>query len=90
MPSGNPAFLTAAQMADGARTVFDADIGLATTGWAEPDAENRVAAPHVAWALSAEVDGHVESTAGWAEVTGHDRAASQAAIDAAMEHAGLI
>lgn len=38
----------AAEMARGACALFGADIGVATTGYAEPDASRGVAAPH-AW-----------------------------------------
>ncbi len=42
----------AEQMARGACALFDADIGLATTGYAEPSPENGVADPYAWWALA--------------------------------------
>ena len=41
-----------AQMAKGVCALFDADLGVATTGYAEPSPKNRVAAPFAWWALA--------------------------------------
>lgn len=42
----------AEQMARGVCGLFDADVGLATTGYAEPSAADRVAVPFVWWAVA--------------------------------------
>ena len=42
----------AEQMARGACSLFGADIGLATTGYAEPSAERDVAEPYAWWAVA--------------------------------------
>jgi nicotinamide-nucleotide amidase len=42
----------AEQMARGVCELFDSDIGLATTGYAEPSPENGVAEPHAWWAVA--------------------------------------
>jgi nicotinamide-nucleotide amidase len=42
----------AEEMARGVRRLFGADIGVATTGYAEPSAEWEVDAPYAWWALS--------------------------------------
>ena len=42
----------AEQMARGACTLFKADVGVATTGYAEPSAERHVAEPFAWWGLA--------------------------------------
>jgi len=42
----------AEQMARGACILFGADLGVATTGYAEPDPERRVAEPFAWWAVA--------------------------------------
>ena len=42
----------AEQMAEGVCRLFGADLGLATTGWAEPSAEADVAEPFAWWAVA--------------------------------------
>lgn len=42
----------AEQMAEGVCRLFGADLGLATTGWAEPSAEAGVAEPFAWWAVA--------------------------------------
>jgi nicotinamide-nucleotide amidase len=51
----------AEEMARGACRLFDADLGLATTGWAEPSPADGVAAPFAWWAL---VDGRDRAAGG--------------------------
>ena len=42
----------AAQMARGVCALFDSDLGVATTGYAEPSPKNRVVAPFAWWAVA--------------------------------------
>jgi nicotinamide-nucleotide amidase len=49
--TGGVAPAVARQMAAGATVLFDADLAIATTGFAEPDAARPVSAPHGYWAL---------------------------------------
>lgn len=46
----------ACQMAEGVRKMFGADIGVATTGYAEPSPENGVSEPYAELAISIEDD----------------------------------
>lgn len=55
----------AAQMARGAANLFEADVGLATTGYAEPSAEHGVDEPFAWWALA-----HRVTARRWRIVTG--------------------
>jgi nicotinamide-nucleotide amidase len=78
----------AEQMARGACVLFGADLGLATTGYAEPSAEWRVAEPFAWWGLArrqpgggfAVSSGRVDCP-GLARVDAQERAAA-AALDA--------
>lgn len=53
----------AEQMARGAATLFGADLGLATTGYAEPAPDKGVAVPFAWWGLARHTDAgwHVQS-----------------------------
>lgn len=79
----------AEQMARGVAILFGADLGLATTGYAEPAADQGVVAPYAWWALA-----H-HTAAGWqmmhrrVDFPGAARVAVQQAVAAAVVD-GLI
>lgn len=60
----------AAQMARGVCAMFGADFGLATTGYAEPNAEWGVAAPFAYWAVAFAGPGAVAAVGAPAEARG--------------------
>lgn len=78
----------AEQMALGVCTLFDARIGLATTGYAEPAAEHQVITPFAWWALARRLDDtRAEVTSGMIECPGSHRTAAQEAISVAAVNA---
>jgi nicotinamide-nucleotide amidase len=78
----------AEQMARGACVLFRADIGVATTGYAEPSVDQGVAIPFAWWAIARRREGGDFAVAsGWAEFPGLNRVevqerAAQLAYDA--------
>ena len=71
----------ARQMARGAATLFDAQIALATTGYAEPSPAEAVSTPFAWWALVERVaDGSWGEIAGRVECPGLDRVAVQVQV----------
>lgn len=67
----------AAQMARGICAAFGADVGVATTGYAEPNEEWNVAEPFAFWAVALRMgEGHVVET-GRVEAAGRKRAEAQ-------------
>ena len=71
----------ARQMARGAATLFDAQIALATTGYAEPSPNDGVATPFAWWALVERLaDGSWREIAGRVECPGMDRVAVQVQV----------
>lgn len=78
----------AEQMALGACALFDARVGLATTGYAEPSPEHRVITPFAWWAIARRLDEtRAEVTSGMIECPGAHRTAAQEAISVATVNA---
>lgn len=68
----------AEQMAIGACALFSADVGLATTGYAEPNPERRVPHPFAWWAIAHDLgDGRSAVLSGMIECPGADRIRAQ-------------
>jgi nicotinamide-nucleotide amidase len=62
------------QMARGVCSLFGSDLGLATTGYAEPSAEWNVAQPFAWWGLAhRRTDGSAAVLSGWVEYPGAPR-----------------
>ncbi len=79
----------AVEMAYGALRLFGADVGAATTGYAEPDRKAGVKHPMAWWAICQRLhNGKLVLNAGTVEVPGATRAEAQARI--AEDVAGLI
>ena len=71
----------AVEMAAGAANLFNADIAVATTGYAEPAPKLKVKVPHAYWAIChRHKGGAVEILSGFLEVAGADRLAVQASV----------
>jgi nicotinamide-nucleotide amidase len=71
----------AVEMAAGAANLFNADIAVATTGYAEPSPKLKVKVPHAYWAIChRHKGGAVEILSGFLEVAGADRLAVQASV----------
>lgn len=81
----------AEQMARGACGLFDADLAVATTGYAEPDTARGIQAPHAWWAVAQRgSEGRTEARSGFLKVPGLPRTEVQrmvaaAAIDGLLE-----
>ena len=74
----------AEQMARGVCGLFDAEVGLATTGYAEPSAADGVAVPFAWWAVAARRrGGRFSLRHGRVECPGEPRVAVQAIVAAA-------
>lgn len=68
----------AEQMAIGACALFGAQVGLATTGYAEPNEERRVKHPFAWWAIAHDLgDGRSAVVSGMIECPGADRIRTQ-------------
>ncbi len=68
----------AEQMAIGVCALFGAQVGLATTGYAEPNAERRVQHPFAWWAIAHDLgDGRSAVVSGMLECPGADRVRAQ-------------
>lgn len=67
----------AVEMAAGVCQLFDADLGVATTGYAEPSPAKRVRTPHAWWALCHRHGGAAVVLSGLIEVPGADRVTVQ-------------
>lgn len=75
----------AEQMARGAATLFGADIGLATTGYAEPSPADGVTVPFAWWALA-----H-HTSAGWQVQSGRQECPGASRVDVQLRVAdGVI
>ena len=73
------------QMARGATVLFDAELAVATTGYAEPNPERGFAAPGVFWALCQRVEGRAGGRRdGFITLPGLGRGDAQAAAAAAV------
>jgi nicotinamide-nucleotide amidase len=79
----------AEQMARGACALFGADVGVATTGYAEPSAPWKVAVPFAWWALARRNAGAFSVTSGRMECPGLPRVEVQERVAAAV-HAALV
>jgi len=68
----------AEQMAIGVNALFGSQLGLATTGYAEPDPERRVQHPFAWWAIAHDLgDGRSAVVSGMLECPGADRIRAQ-------------
>lgn len=67
----------AVEMAAGVCQLFGADLGLATTGYAEPAPAQKVRTPHAWWALCHRQGGAAVVLSGLIEVPGADRVTVQ-------------
>ena len=68
----------AEEMARGVCALFGSQIGLATTGYAEPFPERKVSHPFAWWALAHDLgDGRMAVQSGMIEMPGADRAKAQ-------------
>lgn len=68
----------AEQMAIGACVLFGSKVGLATTGYAEPDEARRVKHPFAWWAVAHDLgDGRTAVVSGMVECPGADRTRAQ-------------
>ncbi|MDQ5981120.1 MAG: nicotinamide-nucleotide amidase [Verrucomicrobiota bacterium] len=67
----------AVEMAAGACQLFGADLGVATTGYAEPSPAQKVRTPHAWWALCHRRRGAAVVLSGLIEVPGADRVTVQ-------------
>lgn len=75
----------AQQMARGVCELFGSDLGLATTGYAEPSPRDEVADPFAWWALAHRRRGRfIEVRSGRVECPGEPRTATQAIVAAAV------
>jgi nicotinamide-nucleotide amidase len=73
--------VVAEQMARGVCPLFGAQVGLATTGYAEPSAEWGIPCPRAWWAIAHELgDGRVAVQSGLVECPGLSRTAAQEAV----------
>jgi nicotinamide-nucleotide amidase len=71
----------AEQMARGVCTLFGAQVGLATTGYAEPSSEWKIPCPLAWWAIAHELGGgRVAVQSGLVECPGASRTAAQEAV----------
>jgi len=74
----------AEQMARGACALFGAQLGLATTGYAEPSPEWKISCPRAWWAIAHELGGgRTAVQSGLVECPGASRTAAQEAVAAA-------
>lgn len=73
----------AEQMARGACVLFGADVGVATTGYAEPAPDQGVAAPFAWWAVALRVGADYELSTGRVDGPGLGRTAMQDRVAAA-------
>jgi nicotinamide-nucleotide amidase len=74
----------AEQMARGACALFDTELAVATTGYAEPDPARSVRIPHAWWAVARKLPaGTFDTRSGFVEVPNAPRTAVQAAVAAA-------
>ena len=79
----------AVEMAYGAMRLFDADVGAATTGYAEPNRAAGVKHPMAWWAICQRMkDGKLMLNAGTVEIAGANRTEAQARI--AADVVGLL
>jgi nicotinamide-nucleotide amidase len=75
----------AEQMARGACALFGSDLGVATTGYAEPSPANDVAVPFAWWALAHRRQGHwVAVRSGRVECPGAKRMETQMIVAEAV------
>jgi nicotinamide-nucleotide amidase len=74
----------AEQMARGVCRLFSADVGLATTGYAEPNAKEGVPVPMAWWALAHRRHGKFVTRHGRVECPGSSRTDVQAFVAAAV------
>lgn len=71
----------AVEMAMGACRLFDADLAIATTGYAEPSRERQVKVPHAWWAIChRQGGGSAVVISGYVEVLKEERVATQQRI----------
>jgi nicotinamide-nucleotide amidase len=86
-PANSVSAAVAEQMATGVCALFGADIGVATTGYAEPSAEWAVAEPFAWWAVAQRMAGGACRTrSGRMDCPGASRTeAQERAADAAMD-----
>lgn len=71
----------AVEMAMGACRLFDTDLGVSTTGYAEPSRERTVKVPHAWWAICHRLGGgSAVIISGYVEIRGEDRVATQQRI----------
>ncbi len=75
----------AEQMARGASALFDSDLAIATTGYAEPNPERGIKAPTAWWAVWHHLgDGRAAVRSGLVEVPGASRIQAQDTVTAAV------
>ena len=75
----------AEQMARGAAALFDSDLAIATTGYAEPDPARGIEAPMAWWAVWHHLgDGRAAVRSGLIEVPGAARTPAQDTVTAAV------
>lgn len=74
----------AVEMAAGVGKLFGADIGVATTGYAEPSPANQVRVPHAWWAICHNHRGAAAVVSGFVEVPGADRVTVQERVAEAV------
>lgn len=68
----------AVEMAMGACRLFDTDVAVSTTGYAEPSRERAVKVPHAWWAICHRLGGgSAVIISGYVEVRGEDRVSTQ-------------
>lgn len=68
----------AVEMAIGACRLFDVELAVSTTGYAEPSRERAVKVPHAWWAVCHRLGGgSAVIISGYVEVSGEDRTATQ-------------
>jgi len=86
-PVNSVSAAVAEQMACGACTLFGADVGVATTGYAEPSAEWAVTEPFAWWAVAHRPrEGPFRARSGRVDCPGASRTeAQERAADAAMD-----
>ncbi|MFA5264219.1 MAG: nicotinamide-nucleotide amidohydrolase family protein [Opitutaceae bacterium] len=89
-PVNSVSMEVAEQMARGACVFFGAKLGLATTGFAEPDVKRANPVPFAWWALAHDLgDGRTALQSGMVECPGLSRAVAQEAIATAATRALL-
>lgn len=70
----------AVEMAAGAARLFNADLAVATTGYAEPAPKKKVRTPHAWWAICHRHRGAAVILSGLIEVSGSDRVTVQVRV----------